>query len=160
MAPFLKRILLIEMSSFQQFLRNFFKNEEKLCVLWNVNKNGAILNRRYKFTPWCTHTIHWCYGTILRHYFTLATAWRNKWRHFCSICFCWRWKIWIFFVEIRSKINVSDMVCTLTNFVLFHTLKTVWEWRQTFKLCLKYTKTWINTLYWNGAIFLLTSGEI
>ena len=43
----------------------------------------------------------------------------------------------------------------ITNFVLFHTLKTVWEWGQIFNLCLKYAKTWINTLYLEWRHFLV-----
>ena len=67
---------------------------------------------------------------------------------------------WIIFMKSVWKIaffigNAYYKNGAITNFVLFHTLKTVWEWRQTFNLCLKYAKTWINTLYLEWRHFLV-----
>ena len=42
-----------------------------------------------------------------------------------------------------------------TNFVLFHTVKLVWKWRQIMNSCLKYTQMRVKSLYLKWRHFLL-----
>ena len=42
-----------------------------------------------------------------------------------------------------------------TNFVLFHTVKLVWKWRQIINSCLKYTQMRVKRLYLKWRHFLL-----
>ena len=88
---------------------------------------------------------------------------KSKWRHFFvyiiqNVSFllifeeCFRkffLKI-VFFAKNAYYKNGAN-----TNFVLFHTVKLVWKWRQIINSCLKYTQMRVKTLYLKWRHFLL-----
>ena len=156
MARFLKRILLIQKSSFQQFVMKFIQKwrvfVSKMAPLnslhclkrLKMSGNGARSFANLTNIQKCHLATHICNGAI-----SSFTKWKMS--HF--YCF-WRiskksvWKI-VFSTKTSYYKNGA-----ITNFVLCHPVKSVWKWRQTINSCLEYAKMWVNELHMKWRRFL------
>ena len=84
-------------------------------------------------------------GAIFRLHITKCVIFIDFWRMFQKI-----FLKTVFFAKNAYYKNGAN-----TSFVLFHTVKLVWNWRQIMNSCLKYTQMRVKTLYLKWRHFLL-----